>query len=338
MWPTLLLPALALALLPHGAPPPPTPPHRLPGWCDPSRDGACGETPLAARLFPRFHPKNTWPLSHNNDPNGPVRFRGVYHLFMQAFFPRLPGWTGMAGWAHLASRELVRWKPLPPIMVPRTTDPPPMNATSYFSGSVTVVDGVPTAMAPAVFFPPNSQPCPTWANQTLANRTLCYADYVISHPLDLDDPWLTGTLVSCARSEAGAAAERRERRVEHADNGGAARPRAAAARLGLPGPGRCLARPNHPRPLALHRRGAGRGVRRARPRAGRDHRALGKPQRSTPAEKKSCASGQILKCLVGAQGSRGGSDWSKGWDYLGVFFPGTGDARCPTPVPHHHHH
>ena len=60
----------------------------------------------------------------------------MYHLFAQAFFPGLPEWTGMAGWAHMASHDLVRWRPLPPILVPRTTDAAPMNATAYFSGSV----------------------------------------------------------------------------------------------------------------------------------------------------------------------------------------------------------
>jgi hypothetical protein len=59
-------------------PPPPGPPPLPPtivGWCDPSKPGGCGKTALAARLFPRFHPKNTWPLGHNNDPNAPFKFR-----------------------------------------------------------------------------------------------------------------------------------------------------------------------------------------------------------------------------------------------------------------------
>jgi hypothetical protein len=80
------------------------------GWCNPS-NASCGNTPLARRFFPAFHPKNTWPLDHNNvspllvintcadsdplhswgsfgqDPNGPFKYRGVYHLFMQVWCP-----------------------------------------------------------------------------------------------------------------------------------------------------------------------------------------------------------------------------------------------------------
>jgi hypothetical protein len=64
-----------------------------------SDDAGCGQ------YFPRYHPKNAMPLAHNNDANAPFEFGGVSHLFMQAYFPGVAGWTvGAIGLGHLASR------------------------------------------------------------------------------------------------------------------------------------------------------------------------------------------------------------------------------------------
>ena len=86
--------------------------------CEPSAitdadNAGCG------RNFPRFHPKNAKPLAHNNDANAPFEFEGTHHVFMQALFPGITGWTaGAIGLAHLASKDLATWVVAPPALVP----------------------------------------------------------------------------------------------------------------------------------------------------------------------------------------------------------------------------
>ena len=97
-------------------------------------------------LFPRSHPKNAFPLAHNNDVNGPFFFRGFYHLFMQADFTWVAGWNGAIGLAHLASKDGVRWEELPLALLPRRCGGPPSavgqpggNATAgYYHGTTGV--------------------------------------------------------------------------------------------------------------------------------------------------------------------------------------------------------
>ena len=176
--------------------------------CRPSRitdtdDAGCG------RFLPRFHPKNTQPLAHNNDANAPFEYKGTTHLFMQASFPGVPGWTeGAIGLGHVASRDFATWVEAGPALVPGTwggpiggVGQPAGNATGgYYSGSATLVDGEPRIIIPAVFFHMAAQTeCPIKCEDRdpwhcMMNRTWaeeCAMVYTTSSPTNLSDPLLS---------------------------------------------------------------------------------------------------------------------------------------------------
>ncbi|OMO86557.1 Glycoside hydrolase, family 32 [Corchorus olitorius] len=80
-----------------------------------------------------FQPPQNW----MNDPNGPLYYKGVYHLFYQ-YNPNgaLFGDTGMV-WAHSVSYDLVNWFSLDHALIPSE----PFDKVSCWSGSATILQG-----------------------------------------------------------------------------------------------------------------------------------------------------------------------------------------------------
>jgi len=88
-------------------------------------------------LHPQYHPM---PRTHwMNDPNGPVYYRGYYHLFFQ-YNPTGSGW-GDISWGHVASSDLAHWFELPVAITPDHMYD--MNSGCW-TGSITILtDGSP---------------------------------------------------------------------------------------------------------------------------------------------------------------------------------------------------
>ncbi|KAK1417902.1 hypothetical protein QVD17_27037 [Tagetes erecta] len=78
-----------------------------------------------------FQPLKNW----INDPNGPMYFNGVYHLFYQ-YNPYGPLW-GNISWGHSISHDLVNWFILEPALSPKET----YDIEGCLSGSTTILDG-----------------------------------------------------------------------------------------------------------------------------------------------------------------------------------------------------
>lgn len=79
-------------------------------------------------LRPQFHllPKRNW----MNDPNGPIYWKGQYHMFFQ-YNPNAAVWGDMH-WAHASSPDMIHWKHLPVALAPT---PGGYDAEGCFSGS-----------------------------------------------------------------------------------------------------------------------------------------------------------------------------------------------------------
>uniref|UniRef100_A0A804KWM9 Glycosyl hydrolase family 32 N-terminal domain-containing protein n=1 Tax=Musa acuminata subsp. malaccensis TaxID=214687 RepID=A0A804KWM9_MUSAM len=78
-----------------------------------------------------FQPPRNW----INDPNGPMYFNGVYHLFYQ-YNPNGSVWGNIV-WAHSVSTDLVNWIALDPAIRPSK----PFDINGCWSGSATVLPG-----------------------------------------------------------------------------------------------------------------------------------------------------------------------------------------------------
>jgi len=98
-----------------------------------------GGQPDQARdpLRPEYHllPPHNW----MNDPNGPIWWKGRYHLFYQ-LNPHASMWGDMH-WGHGVSTDLVHWQHRPIALSPTPRGP---DSEGCFSGSAVVADGVPT--------------------------------------------------------------------------------------------------------------------------------------------------------------------------------------------------
>ncbi|XP_042389092.1 beta-fructofuranosidase 1-like [Zingiber officinale] len=125
-------------------------PEKAPASCLPlSRGPAAGvsEKSTAARLFSQpsypwtsnmllwqrtsfhFQPQKNW----MNDPNGPVYYKGWYHLFYQ-YNPDSAVW-GNITWGHAVSEDLIHWFYLPIALVPDHW----YDANGVWSGSATLL-------------------------------------------------------------------------------------------------------------------------------------------------------------------------------------------------------
>lgn len=91
------------------------------------------EKNINPRWYPRFHiaPRCGW----CNDPNGMSYFQGAYHVFYQ-YYPYEPKW-GPMHWAHVSSKDLVRWQREPVALFPDQ----PYDADGCFSGCGIEKDG-----------------------------------------------------------------------------------------------------------------------------------------------------------------------------------------------------
>ncbi len=100
-------------------------------------------------LRPQYHllPANNW----MNDPNGPILFRGRYHMFHQ-YNPQAAIWGNM-NWAHATSPDMIHWQHEPIALSP-TADGP--DREGVFSGSAVLDDGKPTVIYTGVA-PPTSE-------------------------------------------------------------------------------------------------------------------------------------------------------------------------------------
>eukprot|EP01121_Diplochlamys_sp_Union-15-3_P020246 TRINITY_DN7853_c0_g1_i3.p1 TRINITY_DN7853_c0_g1~~TRINITY_DN7853_c0_g1_i3.p1 ORF type:complete len:528 (-),score=100.39 TRINITY_DN7853_c0_g1_i3:260-1843(-) len=85
---------------------------------------------------PQYHvmPPSDW----MNDPNGPVYYKGYYHLFFQ-YNPSAPTW-GTMHWGHAVSKDFAHWQHLPIALYPDQ----PYDKEGVWTGSITTQkDGTP---------------------------------------------------------------------------------------------------------------------------------------------------------------------------------------------------
>ncbi|KAM4110924.1 hypothetical protein ACJW30_05G029000 [Castanea mollissima] len=109
-----------------------------------------------------FQPPKNW----INDPNGPMVYRGIYHLMYQ-YNPKGAVW-GHIVWAHSTSTDLVNWTPHDPAIYPSQ----PSDINGCWSGSTTIMPwGTPVILYTGI----NPQ------NQQVQNLAM---------PKNLSDPYL----------------------------------------------------------------------------------------------------------------------------------------------------
>jgi beta-fructofuranosidase len=99
-------------------------------------------------LRPQYHllPAANW----MNDPNGPIFYRGRYHMFFQ-YNPNGAFWGSMH-WAHATSPDMVHWQHEPVAIAPT---PGGYDRYGVFSGSAVLEGTIPTVIYTGVL-PPGS--------------------------------------------------------------------------------------------------------------------------------------------------------------------------------------
>ena len=81
--------------------------------------------------YPKYH--FTGPYGWINDPNGPIYYRGRYHLFYQW---KADGRFGKVSWGHAVSTDLVHWRDWPVALWPDI----PQDRNGVYSGNTFVTD------------------------------------------------------------------------------------------------------------------------------------------------------------------------------------------------------
>ena len=119
---------------------------------------------------PGFHVSA--PFGWINDPHGLFERGGVYHHFFQ-YNPRAVAW-GAPFWAHIVSRDLVRWQWLPPALLPDSAE----DINGVWSGAATVDE----AGTPWLSYTAASTHVPELGN--------FYQVQSLASPADLNDPYL----------------------------------------------------------------------------------------------------------------------------------------------------
>ncbi|BFG38572.1 hypothetical protein CerSpe_248460 [Prunus speciosa] len=90
-----------------------------------------GEVKQLHRTAYHFQPPQHW----INDPNAPMFFNGLYHLFYQ-YNPKGSVWGNIV-WAHSISKDLINWEALPHAIFPSK----PFDVNGTWSGSATILPG-----------------------------------------------------------------------------------------------------------------------------------------------------------------------------------------------------
>ena len=103
------------------------------------RDAAWCHKLASDPLRPQYHllPAHNW----MNDPNGPIFFRGRYHMFHQ-YNPQAAVWGNM-NWAHATSPDMIHWKHEGIALSPTENGP---DRDGVFSGSAVLDNGRPTVI------------------------------------------------------------------------------------------------------------------------------------------------------------------------------------------------
>jgi beta-fructofuranosidase len=114
----------------------------LPPNTDPSTADLCRKL-ASDPLRPQYHlmPAHNW----MNDPNGPIFYRGRYHMFHQ-YNPHAAVWGNM-NWAHATSEDMIHWKHEGIALSPTPGGP---DRDGVFSGSAVLDEGKPTVIYTAV--------------------------------------------------------------------------------------------------------------------------------------------------------------------------------------------
>lgn len=112
-----------------------------------------------------FQPQKHW----INDPNGPMYYKGLYHLFYQ-YNPKGAVWGNIV-WAHSISKDLINWKRLDHAIFPSK----PFDKYGCWSGSATILPGD----KPVILYTGIVEPAPK--NTQVQNYAV---------PADYSDPYL----------------------------------------------------------------------------------------------------------------------------------------------------